>query len=85
MAERGTIEGFGVALQAIELAHNPIVFTDLEGRIVAANSACERLLGCRKGELLGEHLSILYLAEARDDSRRIFQPDTRRGQALRYP
>jgi PAS domain S-box-containing protein len=74
MAKReSSLEELAIARQAIEIANNPIVFADLEGRIFVANSACEHLLGYRREELLGEHLSILYPSEAQGRFRRIFQ------------
>lgn len=74
MAEvRTSSDWKAIFFQAIETSHNAAVITDLEGRITFVNSACERLFGYRREELLGERLSLLYPAEAQGTLRQMFQ------------
>jgi PAS domain S-box-containing protein len=53
----------------MESSVDPIVTTDLRGKITYLNRACEELFQYRKEELLGEHISKVYvrgIQEARD-------------------
>jgi PAS domain S-box-containing protein len=53
----------------MESSVDPIVTTDLQGKITYLNRACEELFQYRKEELLGEHISKVYvrgIQEAKD-------------------
>ena len=45
----------------MESSVDGIVTTDLKGKITYLNRAMEEMLGYQKAELLGNHISILYV------------------------
>ncbi|NIT75618.1 MAG: PAS domain-containing protein, partial [Thermoplasmata archaeon] len=57
--EKASPAGSPILLQGIIASRNPVILTDLGGKVTFANPACEHLLGYQRGELLGEHLSVL--------------------------
>jgi PAS domain S-box-containing protein len=51
-----------------DTAHDAILMLDHEGRILYANPASERLLGCSQEELLGRNISTLVFTDGRGSS-----------------
>ena len=49
--------------QMIEQIHDSVISTDLEGTITSCNYGTELLLGYKSAELVGKHITILYLEE----------------------
>lgn len=49
--------------QIIEEIHDSVISTDLDGKIIAWNSGSEVLLGYRASEVIGKHISFIYLEE----------------------
>ena len=49
--------------QIIEQIHDSVISTDLEGYITSWNMGSEQLLGYRADEMLGRHITSLYLEE----------------------
>ena len=49
--------------QMIEQIHDSVISTDLEGTITSCNYGTELLLGYTSAELVGKHITMLYLKE----------------------
>ncbi len=49
--------------QIIDQIHDSVISTDLEGMITSWNIGSEMILGYTKEEILGKHISIIYLKE----------------------
>lgn len=54
---------FSQQVQIIEQIHDSVITVDLEGFITSWNKGSEILFGYRGDEIIGKHLTILYLAE----------------------
>ncbi|MBR9675595.1 PAS domain S-box protein [Candidatus Woesearchaeota archaeon] len=52
--------------QLLNQIQDAIISTDLEGNILSWNKRSENLFGYKSSEIIGEHISILYLDEDRD-------------------
>ncbi len=49
--------------QIIEQIHDSVISTDLDGYIESWNMGSERILGYQANEMIGEHISTIYLEE----------------------
>ncbi len=49
--------------QMIEQIHDSVISTDLEGTITSCNYGTELLLGYKSAELVGKHITMIYLKE----------------------
>ncbi|MEA2111455.1 MAG: EAL domain-containing protein [Campylobacterota bacterium] len=49
--------------QIIEQIHDSVISTNLDGNIISFNAGSELLLGYRSDEIIGQHITVLYLKE----------------------
>lgn len=74
ITERKKIEQkLDVKRRIIDLAHNSVVSTDLEGIVVSWNAGAESLFGYSKNEAIGRHISFVCRERNHDFLNRIIQ------------